>query len=122
MPSPGVGNEPAEKSQEAALLVGFHPCFLSIDMVVNSFGTRRMPYKCDTCCVEGYLSIAWKKFHVLSNRTGLALSETAIAVLCHAYADTSGDGKLRASSLSVWVDTFVQLQLVFAYGVFFFTF
>lgn len=53
------------------------------------------------CCAEGCLGIAWRKFNVLSNRTVLALSETAIAILCHGYTDTSGAGKFNASSPGV---------------------
>lgn len=60
-----------------------------------------MRYRCEICCAEGCLGIAWRKFNVLSNRTALALSETATAVLRRGYADTSGAGKFRASSAGV---------------------
>ena len=60
-----------------------------------------MQYQCAIRYVEGCLGIAWRKFNVLSNRTVLALSETAIAVLCHGYTDTTGARKFRASSPDV---------------------
>lgn len=38
---PGVESKPVQQSQGVVLLVGFHPCFLYVHVMVNSFRTRR---------------------------------------------------------------------------------